>query len=224
MLFRSTLIGPVRKILIGTAVTNELETAGPETASEVIGRQLETDTTLSLDAMTFDAAADDGIRPAGLLYGLSSLTPDAGSGLDAISKDVGNLAGSIADAGIAADDMILICHPRQAVQLKAVVGPKFDYLVLDTPMVPDKRVIAVAPASVATAFSGAPTIERVPNALIHFEDTDPQDIGTPGSPNVVAPRSTEIFQTDMTALRLRANEAFGVVAQGGVCFIDGINW
>jgi hypothetical protein len=35
--------------------------------------------------------------------------------------------------------MVIVCNSRQRVELMALVGPKFDYTVLGTPMVPDKR-------------------------------------------------------------------------------------
>jgi hypothetical protein len=197
-------------------------TIGPSKKNIAIGRLIEEDATRSLDGFTFDAAADDGVRPAGLLHGLSSLTPSAGSGLDAISKDVANLAGSIADARISAADMILVCNPRQAVQLKAVVGPKFDYLVLDTPMVPNHRVIGLAPARIASAYSGIPNVEKVPSAVIQFEDTNPQNI-VDAEGNVGAPAQST-FQNDMIGIRIRCRAAWSVVAAGGVAYIDNVSW
>jgi hypothetical protein len=160
--------------------------------------------------------------PRRIAWVLSSLTPSAGSGLDAISKDVANLAGSIADARISAADMILVCNPRQAVQLKAVVGPKFDYLVLDTPMVPNQRVIGLAPASIASAYSGIPSVEKVPSAVIQFEDTNPQNI-VDAEGNVGAPAQST-FQTDMIGIRIRCRAAWSVVAAGGVAYIDNVSW
>jgi hypothetical protein len=93
-------IGPARKILVSTAISNELEESGPEIASDVIGRLLAEDTTRSYDAVVFDTGADDGIRPAGLLHAAPTTTPIAGGGLNALTGDLKNLVGMIADAGV----------------------------------------------------------------------------------------------------------------------------
>ena len=66
--FDAATVGPTRKILIIATVSAELEAAGPELASDIVGRVLAEAATRSLDSAVFDNAADNGVRPAGLLF------------------------------------------------------------------------------------------------------------------------------------------------------------
>ena len=61
------VLGPVRKILMFSAVTGEMETLTPETASAVIGRVLTDVANRGIDNVAFGTAAGDTTKPAGLL-------------------------------------------------------------------------------------------------------------------------------------------------------------
>ena len=222
---RSTLatIGPPKKILVDTAVTNQLEKSGPEAASDIFGRALSASVTLGLDGPVFDDAPADAARPAGLLFGLTAIPASAETGLAGIAADLGNLAGAVAGAGVGSDDMIFVTSSRQAMQLKTLVGPQFDNAVFGTPMVPDKRVIGIAPAAVCSGYAGVPSVEKKSNPAIHFDDSDPTNIGMAGSPNVVAAPVQSAFQNDLTVVRVRCKATWSVVAPG-VAFIDGASW
>jgi hypothetical protein len=57
------------------------------------------------------------------------------------------LAAAIAANSIDSDEMIVIANPKQAEQIRYLAGPAYDNSrVFGTAMVPDKRVIGVAPA------------------------------------------------------------------------------
>ena len=220
--FPDTLIGPVRKILVLAAVTGELENAGPTVASDVIARVLSEATTRSLDAVVFDSNPDDGIsRPAGLLHGLAPITASTNTGSAAIAEDLGSLAGAIASNNVDADDMVIVANPKQATQIRFLAGPSFDNAVFSSSQIPDKRVIGIAASAVASAYSGVPTIEKSKNPALHFEDATPANIvseaGTAAAPVMSA------FQTDMIAIKVRANAAWSVVAPG-VAYVDAVKW
>jgi hypothetical protein len=217
-----TTLGPTRKILVGAAVSIELEEQS-EAASETIGIAIEADITRSLDSLTFDAGADDGVRPAGLLHGLTAQPASNGTGLAAISEDIGSLAGAIADAGIGSDDMVIVCNDRQAAQLRTLVGPKFNYEILGSPQIPDKRLIGIAPSAVVSAYSGTPQLERATNALVHLDDFSPANIGIEGTPPVVAAPAMSASQCGLIVVRLRCNSAFARIAPG-ISFIDNVTW
>lgn len=221
---RSTLatIGPPKKILVDTAVTNQLEKSGPEAASDIFGRALSASVALGLDGPVFDDAPADAARPAGLLFGLTAIPASAETGLVGIAADIASLAGAVADNGIGSDDMIVICNPRQRVMIKSLLAPVYD--VFSTPMVPAGRIIGIAPDAVASGYAGVPSVEKKANPAIHFDDSDPQNIGVAGTPPVVAEPVQSAFQNDLTVVRVRCKAAWSVVAQGGVAFIDNVNW
>jgi hypothetical protein len=223
--FTTAKIGPVRKILVASAVTGELESLAADTASDIVAQALaNAATTRSLDSTVFDSAADDGIRPAGLLFGLSTVdAATAGGGLAAISGDLGKLVGAISAAGIYTDDLIIVTNPVQRVSLKTLL-PGYDGEIITSPQIPAGRVIAIAPSAVASGYSGLPTIEKSTDGVFHYEDANPQNIGTAGTPAVVATPAQSAFQADLIAIRVRIWSAYGVIAPGGVAYIDNVTW
>ncbi len=224
--FTSSTIGPTRKILIGTAVTNELESAGPEVASDVIGRLLAEAATRSLDSFVFAKNADVCVRPPGLLHGLTAIGASSGTGSAGVAADLGAPGRKHQrQCHIDSDDMIIVANPRQAAQIRFLAGPGFDASrVFGTAMVPDKRVIGIAPSAVASAYAGIPSVEKKRDPAVVFQDTNPPNIGTPGSPAIVAQPTLSSFQNDMTAIRVRCNASWSVVAAGGVAYIDAVSW
>jgi hypothetical protein len=220
----ATDVGPVRKILILAAVTSELENATPETASAVVGRILSNAVTKSLDAIAFGTAAADSAKPAGLLNGVSALPASTASGVIAAAEDIGAMAGAMAAAGVDPEGMILVAAPQQAVALKLMAAQKFDNEIFGTPVLADGTVVGFARGAVAAAFDGAPSVEASKEALVHFEDTTPLAISTPGSPNTVAAPTRSAFQQDMLIIRVRAKATWAVIAPGGVQVITNTKW
>jgi hypothetical protein len=84
-------------------------------------------------------------------------------------------------------------------------------------------VAAFAPAGVASGYQDAPTIEASREPVVHFEDTTPLDISTPGSPPTVAAPSKSAFQTDIIAIRVRALCAWAVTS-GAAQVVANVNW
>jgi HK97 family phage major capsid protein len=212
-------VGPAKKILIMSALTRELANATADTAQAVIGHVLSEATAKSLDAALFSNTAGDDTRPAGLLAGVTPITATAGGGL-AMVTDVGNLAGAIADAGIATDDMVIIAHPGQATKLRLLAGPAFTNAVLGTPQVAAGTVIAVAPDALFVGYSGAPEVDSSIETAIHFEESAPLPIATGG---VQAAPTRSAFQQDLIIIRLRARCAWAAMP-GAVQFITGATW
>jgi len=93
---------PVKKTLILSAVTGEVERGGPWSSAAIIGKVLADASNRSIDTIAFDTNAGDAVRPPGLLHGV---TPVAGAatGVDAVFEDRATLAGAIGDAGIRCD-------------------------------------------------------------------------------------------------------------------------
>jgi hypothetical protein len=220
--FGKAVVGPVRKLLVLSAVSGELNDATPDTAAAVIGRVLADASNKSLDAAAFGSAAADAVQPAGLLHGVTPLAA-AAAGSDAMAEDLASLVGAIGNAGIDPTGAVYVAAPREAQMIRLQAGPKFNNPVLMTLGLPAKTVAAFAPTAVASGYQDAPTIETAKESVIHFEDTNPADIGTPGSPAVVAAPSKSAFQTDIIAVRVRANCAWAV-ASGGAHVVANVNW
>ena len=67
--FASSEFGPIKKILIAAAVSEELQSSTPATATAVISAALAAAAEKSLDSVVFGAGAGDPATPQGLLHG-----------------------------------------------------------------------------------------------------------------------------------------------------------
>jgi hypothetical protein len=218
--FTSSVVGPARKILIHAVVTNELENATPQTASAVIGRVLSDIANRAIDATAFGTAAADTTKPAGLLNGVTPLTA-AVAGVDAMADDLGALTGAIGAAGIDASNAVFVCGPREATILKTKAGVQFDFPILVTLGLPAKTIACFAPAGVASGYQDAPTIEVSKEAVLHMEAVAPLPlVDTTG---ILGIPQRSMFQTDVVAIKVRANAAWAVVP-GAAQLVSAINW
>jgi hypothetical protein len=219
----SAVLGPVRKILILGATTTELETASPESASAIIARLLAVSAGKGIDAIALGNAAGDDTQPAGLFYGVTPIAPAPGGNapLENLATDIGNIAAAFANAGIDPNGMVIIASTKQAVTLKLLAGPKFDYAIISSTVLPDRTIAAFAPGGIAAAFEGQPQIDTSRELAMHFEDTTPLPIvdgGTPAGP------TRSMFQQDCIAIRVRDYLTWTVAGPGAVQRINLVNW
>jgi len=169
----------------------------------------------------FSAMAGDASKPAGLLAGVAPLTPTSGGGVAARDGDLKNLFAALAAQG-AGKTAILVCAMPQAVTLKASVGPKFDFDIVASTVLPAGTVVALEVASFVSGFSATPQF-RVSNlATYHAEDTSPQQI-TGGTPSPAVPVRS-MFQTDSIGLYMDLWAAWGLRAAGHAQWIQGATW
>ncbi|CCE11558.1 hypothetical protein BRAS3843_720018 [Bradyrhizobium sp. STM 3843] len=212
-------VGPARKIMVLSTVSEELENASPQSVSAVIGKVLADSTNRSVDTIAFDANPGDAIRPPGLLFNVVP-TVAAAAGVDAMAEDLGALVATIGAAGIDPSDTVFVAGPREAMIIKAKSGPNFDHQVFMSLGLPPKTVIACAPAGLASGYQGPPEIDTCKETVLHREDTSPGEIvsasGVPAAP------STSVFQSCLIAIRVRAECAWAA-APGAVQFVS-VNW
>jgi hypothetical protein len=218
------VLGPVRKIVILSAVTAELETANPESASQIIGRLLAASAEKGIDVVAFGTAAEDAAQPAGLLHNVTPIAPTAGGGSAAMTGDIAALAAAIAAAGLDASDMVIVASTTQAVTLALLAGPKFNVAIYATTALPAGTVAAFAPDAIGVAIEGAPSVETSKHVALHFEDTAPLPIGTPGAPAAIAAPTRSAFQHDIVAIKCAARLTWALAAPGGAQIISGTTW
>jgi hypothetical protein len=220
--FVKNALGPVRKILVFAGVSEELESASPQNASQVIGRVLSDATNKSVDAICFDANAGTAVRPPGLLNDLTPITPASGtSKWENQNDDLAAMIGAIGDAGIDPSDAILVAHPREAALIRLRSGD-LDNDVLMSIGVPKGTVICIAPQGIASGYQGPPDIQTSKEPTLHRESTTPLPIVS-ASPTTVAAPSTSFFQSFLLAIRVRA-EAAWCAAPGSVQFVQNVSW
>jgi hypothetical protein len=212
-------VGPIKKLTLIAAVSEELETSGPELASSVVGRVLSDAVTKGMDAAAFSNFAGDAITPAGLLHGVTPVAA-AAAGAAAMGEDLGALAASIAGANIDVNDLVYVASPRLAIVIKVNASPKFDNLVLSSLAMPDKSIAAFAPAAIISALGDLPSIETTKQAVVNFE-TNPLEIVAAGG--AVAAPTYSVFQMGLIAIKVRADAAWTCIP-GGAAIINSVNW
>ena len=184
------------------------------------------DIAASLDASMFSTTAASSSRPAGILNGISALTATTGGGAAALQGDLAQLA--VVATSIGSGDVVFITSPAYAIRL-ATYPNVLDldnnrFQVWPSNAVADGTIIAVAPAAFVSGFGPVPKITISQNAVVHLEDTSPAQIGTTGSPNVVAAPTRSAFQTDSIVVRAILDAAWTLRASGAVAWISGATW
>ena len=218
MVFRGATLGPTKVALIAPFTREVIE----GTAAEAIVRTtLRECVGLGLDAAMFSTLADvAGERPAGLLHGVTPLTPTAGGGTDAMIADFVKLASAVAP--VAGSSITFVASPDVALKL-ALRGGELPYRTLSSFALAAGTVLAVANNALAVAVDPVPEITVSTSALVHMND-DPKPIGTTGSPPVVAAPASSMFQVDALALRLILGVSYGLRAPGAVAVINSVTW
>lgn len=220
-------VGPVKKILLGAAVTGELADYSVGMAATIIGRVLSNQVARNLDSYVFDAVAADSTRPAGLLNGVTPITGTA-AGSDsyaALIKDLGNMAGAIADAGGAADNIVFIVSAEKVPALQVLAGPSFADRIFGNASLAVGTIIGLDPNGIATGYGGLPQVETSKEATAHFEETTPLPIatGAQGS-GVLATPVRSAWQTNTELIRVRMKAAWAALYPGAVQVINSVNW
>ena len=202
------------KLLVIVGFTKEMT---EQSAIEAIARALISEATaLALDKTMFGNQADDGITPAGILNGVTPITPTAGGGVAAFNGDIKALVAALTAANAGAAPL-LIMNPVQAVSLRAVASPLFNIPILEGTAIPVGTVIMVEPSSFVSAFDATPEFDVRDQLAIHMDDTAPANPIMGGQP------VKSLWQVDSVALRMRLRAAFAMRAPH-VAVVNGATW
>jgi len=238
-LFTSQTLTP-KKMAVITTFTQELEDHSQPAIEGLLRDAVQMDTAIALDSVLIDANPATTVRPAGILNGVSGLTPTAGGGFTALTGDIKQLTGALLTGtkGNVRNPAWLM-NPQQvnSIGLTAAPGagvfPFRDEIsqkrlsgwpVIDSGTVPLGTVIVVDAADFVSVGGEAPRFEISDQATLHMEDTTPLDIGTPGSPATVAAPVKSMFQTNSYALRLLLPINWTVRRTGVVAWAAGVTW
>jgi hypothetical protein len=197
-----------------------IETAVKAALADAVG--------VAADGKMFDAVASDGVRPAGLLNGISGLTPSALTvKSESLQADVQQLiAGAAGVTGVGSiagnAPIIFIASPAQATALRML--PHFPYEVFaSSGLAAAKTVIAIASNALASACDPVPRMNINEQTAVHMNDV-PLPIGTAGSPNVVAAPTRSLWQTDSIGLRMVWEVSWGLRAAAGLAWMTNVLW
>lgn len=207
-----------RKYAVILTLTRSL--AKRSAARSVFNSILLEDAGRTLDSAYLSADAGSDVAHAGLLYGLSGLTPDTGAGREALREDLGNLAAAVAVGG--SGTVVFLCSPDRAAKIP-FIDPDLKARVLPTLALASSRVVAIDPAMLVHGFGSDPDIETSNSATVHMSDA-PEQLSTPGTPATVAAPIRSLYQTDSVAVRLIGDIGFAKRRSNAVAFVDPTGW
>jgi hypothetical protein len=109
---------------------------------------------------------------------------------------------------------VFVAGPKEALTMKIWVGGQFDHPILSANALKGS-VAAFAPGALAAAYQDTPQVETSEQAVLHFEDSDPQPI-------LVSP-TRSAFQQNLIAIKVRSRLAWGI-EHGAVQLVENVSW
>ena len=237
--FTTVTLSPTKLSVIST-FTEEMALYSAQSIEQIIRQAMSDDTSAALDAFLIDnVAASTGVRPAGLLNGVTPITASAATlASDKMRADLNALAAAIEAAG-GGRNIVYIMNPAQARSLATAVTTTGDFLFGDASQAtarfggklivsatcPAAKVIAIDAADFATATGDTPRFAVSTDATLHEEDTTPLALatGAQGS-GVLATPMRSLFQTDAVAVRMSMYVTWGMRRAGMVQTIAAVGW
>jgi hypothetical protein len=214
--FTSQTLVP-KKVAVISSWSREMDDFSIPAIEGIIREAIMVDTGVAVDSVLIDTNPATVIRPAGLLNGVTPTTPAAGGGLTSINGDLKALTQALAANTYGnIREPVWLLNPAQVIAAELAMAPNGNFPWRDevargtlnnipfiqSATVTPATVILIDAADFVTAGAEGPRLEMSDQATLHFEDTNPQDLVTVGSPNVVAAPQKSLFQTDSLALRL----------------------
>ena len=236
--FTAQVLTP-KKMGVITAWTREIDIASIPAIEGLLRQAIQEDTAVSLDSVLIDTNAATAVRPAGLLNGVTGQTPTAGGGFNAIIGDIKNLTGAILTASVGhVRTPVWLMNPQQRLSLTLTAAPGFavfpfadevaagnlrGYPIISSGTIPLGTVILLDAADFVSVGEN-PEFDVSDQATLHFDDTTPLDIGTSGTPPVVAAPVKSLWQTNSLGLRLILPVNWLMRRTGMVSFVAGVTW
>jgi hypothetical protein len=217
-----TSAGPTlspHKLAVITSLTGEMmRNANAET---LVRQVLIESTGPAIDKALFSTTAGDTTRPAGLLNGITPLTPAApGAKTEAMQEDLGALATAVAP--VAGNGQIaVIAAPAEAVAIGLRLPREPAYPVLTSAQLATGTVIAIALPALVSAVEGSPQIDASTQAEF-VRDTAPTAIDGAMTPPLQLVGS--LYQTDEVGLRLRWPISWALRTSAGLAWMQSVNW
>jgi len=217
-----------KKLGAGVGLTRELIRHGTN-ADVLLPAALHANCGLALDTLFLDATAISSTRPAGIRNGVSATTATALSAtvlnaLDAMSKDISNITTSVAAVAGTLDNIVIIASPAEAVKLALRTNDSFPFDIYATNGLAGGVVLALAVNALAIAGDLSPTFRISDQSLLHFEDTSPLAISTPGSPATIAAPVRSMWQTDCFGYSLMFNFDWALRSTSAVSWTQSVIW
>jgi HK97 family phage prohead protease/HK97 family phage major capsid protein len=236
--FTSQTLVP-KKLAVITTFTREMGIHSTPAIEGVLRQAIQDDTTVAVDTVLIDANPATGVRPPGLLNGVTVTTATAGGGFAALVGDISKLSGALTSSTYGnVRAPVWLMNPIDMNAAKFIVAPNTGefvfrdelnrgqlngWPVIDSATVPAKTVIAVDAADFVTT-TGETLFDTSDQATLHEEDTSPQPLAAVGTPAVVAAPQRSLWQTDSIGLRMIMDLNWLMRRTGMVAWTQNVTW
>lgn len=237
--FTSQTLTP-KKMAVITTWTREINEHSVPAIEGLLRNAIQEDTAISLDSVLIDSNPATLVRPAGILNGITPLTPTAGGGFNALVGDIKQLSGALLTATKGnVRNPVWLMNPQQVNSAGLVAAPgagTFPFRdeisngklsgwgIIDSGTIPMGTVITLDAADFVSVGGDAPRFELSDQATLHMEDTTPADIVSGPGPGTPAFPVKSMWQTDSIALRLILPINWTVRRAGVVAVVNGVTW
>ena len=237
--FTSQTLTP-KKMAVITTWTREIDEHSVPAIEGLLRDAISQDTAISLDSILLDSNPATLIRPAGILNGITGLTPTAGGGFTALVGDIKQLTGALltgTKGNVRSPAWLMNPQQVNSIGLTAAPGAGVfpfreeisagnlgGWPIIDSGTIPLGEVIAIDAADFVAAGGEAPRFEISDQATLHMEDTTPLEIVGGADPGTPANPVRSLWQTDSLALRLILPINWTIRRPGVVAYVSGVTW
>jgi hypothetical protein len=244
-LFKSLVLNPYKMGVI-SAFTREMAFASTPAIEQIIREAIAEDTAWVLDmALLSNTAGIPGVRPPGLLFGVTPLVPSALTPASAAAMaDIKALVGAVVGAG-GGRAVVLAMNPMQAMGLSFMTeggvflfrdevgrGALMGVSLITSTTIQPGDVYCIDAGEFASG-TGEPIFDVSDQATLHMDDgTYPADFTAPSvkpivggaDPGVIANPVRSLWQTASIAVRMLMNVSWGMRRNGVVAYMEGVTW
>ena len=231
-----------KKMGVISAFTREVARRSTPSIISVVQNQILDDTSEAIDTHILGTGARDTTQPAGFQdpteTGAANVVAITGGTVSDILSDTRALLGRVwaEKAGGNSQDGLWVMHPSQRLALedkqdgttgefafRDAIGRNMfrGFPIFESTNVTDGITVFIDRRAVYFGEEYAPMLEMTDSATLHFEDTDPDQIGTPGSPNVVAAPVINLWQQDAMAVKMVWGMDYRIVRKGALQVLTG---
>ncbi len=231
--FTSITLTPKKMGVISTFTRQIAEHSTPAIEAQIRSMMAD-DTAIALDTVLLDANPATATRPAGLRNGVAGLTATSGGGFNALVGDIKQLMTVLVTANsLRSPTFIMNPVDVMSIALTQNAGGDFPfaadaangtlqgYPILTSTTQTAKSIILVDAADFFSATGDDPRFDVSDQAVLHMEDTAPQQIGVSGS---ATNPIRSMFQTDSIALRMMLDVNWAMRRTGVVAWVSGVTW
>ena len=229
-----------KKMAVISEFTREMALHSTPAIESVIRQAINEDTAIAIDNVLIDATIADAIRPAGLRWNVSGLTPSAAAtAFDKMIADVTALIAPIA-AARGGSDLVLLMNTAQSLRMSWVVTPNGEFVfsdvangalrnltVITSTTVPAGMLIMVDAAEFASVTGDAPEFDVSDVATIHESDTPLPIVGGIVQPPVIgsiAAPVRSLWQTASIGVRMMVDMNWTMRRTNMVSWMTGVTW